>query len=281
MSVVTAPAFRGSQLQQQLWRGLLYSKKQAYGQRLQFARDGVSKMLELCDRTYLSVSFGKQSIILAHMVYQMDPDIPMYFLASSESYLLHDFVDVIDAFMSRFPIQLTIVQTNNAAIDITDDITKLQQLQPGIKWDIRQPGDPGWNWEKSRAAGHDDLQTMVSRDAYDGWFWGLAKEESYGRRMTLSYRWHGQPHPTIFRYVDEKYRCCPLMEWGIWDIAAYVATHNFPLLDTYRQSGLESRTTARITGRSAEEGAMSLKHHYELSKANLIYKRFPELRGVR
>lgn len=120
---------------------------------------------------------------------------------------------------------------------------------------------------------------MCDRDDWDGWYWGLAKDESKPRRMTLSYRWDGQPHPTIFRYVDGKYRCCPIMNWTVKELAAYIATHDIPVLEEYHRLGLQSRTTARITKKTAENGGVMEIKYTDMSAFNRLCARFPELRS--
>lgn len=270
-----------SPLERELFQGRMYAGTGWHKARRRWAYEAIREMLKLGERFYVSLSFGKQSAVVAHMLYHVAPQTPMLFLASSESYIIHDYVDVIDRFLTRWPINLTIVQTNNAALDIEADVAELSRRQPAIRWRFKPPGDPGWTWEETRAAGHDDLQAMAAREEFDGWFWGLAKEESKARRLTLSTKWEGQPHPAVYRYSDGKYRCCPLANWQALDLAAYIAEYELPMLDAYHHSGLSARTTARITGRSAEEGAMALMHHYFLSRSNALYARFPELRMYR
>lgn len=259
--------------------GRLYSRLPIYKRRLRFVEAGIASMLYLAPDSYLSVSFGKQSICLAHFIYQHKPALPMFFLASSESWFIHNYVEVIDDFMQHTPINLTIVQTNRLGIDISEPIAEMQKRQPDIKWIYR-----GWSeslpesWKAARDAGDRDLQEMCNRDDWDGLFMGLVKEESGGRRITLSLKWNGQTHPTIFRYKDGKYRCCPLMNWGIQEIAAYVAMHGIRLLDEYEKNGLEARTTARITKMMAEEGGMAYLKQKNLGAFNQIVGNFPELR---
>ena len=120
-------------------------------------------MRELAPNAYLSLSFGKQSICLAHMLYQIDSSFPMFFLASGETWIIHDYEKVIDEFISRWPINLTIVQTDHGAEK---------------------------SWLESLEAGHRDLQTMCVREEWDGWYWGLSKDESFKRRLTLSVQQH-------------------------------------------------------------------------------------------
>lgn len=180
----------------------------------------------------------------------------MYFLASEETWEIDNYEDVITQWRERFCPALHIVQTYHFF------------------------SEPHASWKESRDAGQDDLQTMCNRQEWDGWYWGLAKEESKGRRITLSTRWDGQPHPTIFRYSDGKYRCCPLAEWHILDIAAYIATYDLPMLWTYRQFGLEMRTTARITRANAEMAGMAYLKQKNIAGYNRIVARYPELRSM-
>lgn len=240
--------------EQQMEQGRLHARLDTYKRKLDYALAGIEAMRALAPRSYLSLSWGKQSIVLAHMLYHIQPDIPMYFLASGESFLIHNFEQVIDEFTARWPVNLHIVRR--------DHVYDGQNL----------------DWQASRDAGERDLQTMVNREDWDGWYWGLAKDESRDRRITLSLRWDGQPHPTIFRYTDGKYRCCPLANWTVLDLAAYISTHDIPLLDQYKELGLHTRTTARITRKAAECGGVLDLKRKDMSAFNRLCERFPELR---
>lgn len=203
----------------------------------------------------------------------------MYFLASSETWYLHNFAEVIDRFLQTTPVNLTIVQTNRLGLDVRAAIAPLQKQHPEIRWIFRGEYTPGDSWEDARKAGNADLQEMVAREEWDGFFMGLAKEESKGRRITLSMTWNGQPHPSVFRYWDGKYRCCPLMNWNEKDIAAYVATNELPLLDEYETFGLEARTTARATGMMAGSGGLAHLKYKNVDAFNRIVANFPEMRS--
>jgi len=236
-------------------QGELYAQLPQRKRKLGFALDGIAAMQELAPKSYASISFGKDSICLAHMLYQIDPGLPMYFLASWESFIIHNYEEVIESFTSRWPINLTIVTADNVS------------------------QNPGLSWKETRDIGQHDLQDMCVREDWGGWYWGLTKEESKGRRMTLSYKWEGQPHPTIFRYKDGKYRCCPLMNWNLLDIAAYISKHNLPLLSIYKEYGLEMRTTARVTKNMAEFGGVAYLRQLGVDELNRLAARFPELRA--
>lgn len=260
-----------------LLQGKLHARSSSFQRKLHDAKKGISLFLEICPTCYVSVSFGKQSICLAHMIYQIVPEIPMYFLASSETWIIHNYLDVIDKFMAKWPIKLTIVQTNHAAINIERHIQRLSQLHSLIQWNIRPLGNPDWTWQESRDAGEDDLAMMVDRTDWDGWFWGLTKLESKGRKLTLLEKWPGQPHHSMFKYHDGKFRSCPLARWTDDDVGAYIASYNIPLLDIYWQYGLSARTTARITRKAAEMGGVAFVKMYGTAARNELCHRFPEL----
>lgn len=215
-----------SEFAAQMLAGKIHAKSRVRASRLAHAVDGVRRMVEVAPNSYVSISFGKQSICMAHMVYRIAPETPMFFLASDETWDMHNFREVIDDFLTKWPIRLKIVQTN------------------------RLYGAA--SWKAGRDAGDKDLQRMCPREEWDGWYMGLASDESRARKITLLK--HCSAHRTIYRYRDGKYRCCPLMDWTLDDIAAYVWEHDLPLLDIYRKVGLHMRTTARLTKKAVELG---------------------------
>jgi len=243
-----------TEFEQQLEQGNVYSRLDVYKRKLAFALEGIEAMRKLAPLSYLSLSFGKQSIVLAHMLYHIEPTMPMYFLASGESFIIHNFEQVIEQFKSRWDINLTIVQRDH----VFDGVDK--------------------TWQQSRDEGKGDLESMCKREDWEGWYWGLAKDESKARRFTLSKRWDCQPHPTIFQYSDGKYRCCPIMNWKVLDLAAYISTYGIPVLEQYHRMGLQSRTTARITRKAAENGGVLEVKQTNVTAFNRLCARFPELR---
>lgn len=216
--------------EKQILEGKIYSKLPRRNDKLKFAIQGIKRMLEIAPHSYVSLSWGKQSICIADMIYKLKKDIPMFFLASEESWKMYNFNEVINNFKSKHPeLKYECIQTkrfNNAN-----------------------------SWKESRDSGDRDLQNMCDRTEWDGWFWGLAKDESKARRITLSIQ-KNNIHPTIFRYTDGKYRCCPIMNWCINDIAAYIHENGIEVLNVYKKFGLQRRTTARLTKKARDSGAM-------------------------
>lgn len=233
-------------LSQQFAHGRVYRRLAVHQRRRDRARAAIETMRCLAPHSYLSLSWGKQSIVVAHMLYQIDPTIPSLFLASSESWILHDFRRVIETFTARWPIPHTVIQTDRWA--------------------------DAASWAAAKRAGEGDLQHLG--DAYQGWYGGLAREESRTRRIALSQR-STTGHPDVYQYRDGRYRCSPVAAWAIPDLAAYIDEYDLPLLATYHQHGLEARTTARITGRMVRAGGARTAG--DVSAWNALTARFPEL----
>lgn len=237
-------------LSQDLRYGLLYAKTREYSYKLKVTKESLSAFLELCSNPYLALSWGKQSIVLAHILYQLKPSIPMLFLRSWESYLLHDYENVI----INFPYQ----------------INYIEHFKDNVSWN-------DWSWKQTRDYGSNDIQNMAD-EAYpkwDGVVMGLSKDESVARRITTSLV--NTDIPNVFRYISGKHRCTPISKWNNMDLAAYIATNSITLLSTYTNTGLQGRTTARITRNNAEMNGLRELKYSNISNYNQIIKRFPEL----
>ena len=232
--------------------GLLYSATNRFKRNLQITEKSLRRFFMICQKPYLSLSFGKQSLVLAHIIYQIRPETPMLFLRSWESYYLHNFEDIIDQFTKKYKINLIIHYKDN------------------VSWN-------DWDWKQTRDFGQHDLQNMADEayPAWDGVIMGLSKDESVARRISCSQRttaWR-----TIFRYKSGKYRCTPIQFWSLLDLAAYISINDIPLLESYRYTGLGGRTVARITRNCAEmNGLIELKKR-DINNYNKIISRFPEL----
>lgn len=240
-----------TKLEQQLRVGLVYAKTPQYKSRLRITIQSLNRFFELTENPYLALSFGKQSIVLAHIIYQIRPQTPMILLRSWETFLLHDMERVIEEFMQTSKINLKV------------------NFRDNVSWN-------DWDWQTTRDYGQNDIQKMgdEANPGWDGVIMGLSKDESVARRISCSSS--NTDWKTIFKYKDGRYRCTPIQFWQLNDLAAYISTNDIPLLSAYNK-GLETRTTARITRNCAEmNGLIDLKHR-DVSSYNKIINRFPEL----
>lgn len=231
--------------------GEVHSNSPYFKKKESEALDSLLQFFSITKKPYLALSWGKQSIIVAHMVYRIRPETPMLFLRSWESFHLHDFESVSRDFMQRWPINY------------------VECFRDNVSWNT-------WTWQETRDYGSNDLQSVGDNcPDWDGVIMGLSKDESKARRITTSLNtteWR-----SIFKYKSGNFRCTPIQDWRKNDLAAYLHKYQIPVLTAYKIDGLEARTTARITRDNAEMNGLKVLKERNITGYNLIVKRFPEL----
>lgn len=232
----------------------LHIESEKFKNRENEAIEILSNFFSMCNYPYLALSWGKQSICLAHLIWQIRPSTPMVFTRSWESYLIHNFQEVIALFTEKYP----------------------------VVWIDNYCDNVSWNnlsWKETRDIGSGDIQNMWRRvPEWDGVIMGLSKEESRARRITTSIDNTGVYG--VFRYTDGKYRCTPLQNWSNDDIAAYVLKHDIPLLNEYKVFGIKARTTARMTRMYVDNNGLFRLKMRNFENYNKIVTRFPELKNI-
>lgn len=233
----------------------LHAGLRAFRRRCDVAREIIAAALAVARRPYVSLSCGKDSVVLADMVlHAAGPSVPLRFLSSGETRLLHDVDTVLDYFRGRGA--------------------------PVEEINIDRVFAPEWravSWADSRRAGDDDLQRFGA--GYDAAFLGLRAQESPQRRMSLyGCRTPGLPQ-FVYRMATGILRVCPLAIWRTEDVGAYIVTRDLPVLRAYRD-GLEARTTARLTKTAAKMGALSRLRSRDPDAYFRMVERWPELRSI-
>lgn len=163
-----------------------------------------------CERVYVSVSWGKDSIVLAHLALSVNPSITLVHWASEQERHIANFDQVRDDFLTRFGSGCRYIEVADAAL-----------MQGKLSINGRQ-------WSRD--------------NGFDGVLMGLTREESRARKMTLS---KGDAN-NIYTYSDGMRRGCPLANWTVDDITAYVAANGLKMLDLYERYGMQIRTSSRI-----------------------------------
>lgn len=93
-----------SLLDKQLKEGLLLSLLPQFKNKEKKALNDISEMQRISKKNYVSCSWGKQSIIVAHMVYRIDKDINIVFFNGPDSELIADFNNVRNQFLEKYKI---------------------------------------------------------------------------------------------------------------------------------------------------------------------------------
>lgn len=134
--------------ERQLAEGKLLAMMPDHKRKVQKALADIEQMLAACRSPYVSLSWGKQSICLMHLVYRVDQTIPGVFWRGPETHLIADFDDVMLEFCVAYPINYH---------------------EENCEYDFKKQA---WQW------GLDNGKMGV--------FMGLVREESKARRYTLA-----------------------------------------------------------------------------------------------
>lgn len=234
----------------------IHAKLPVYIRHLKKAKNIIFEALQHMEKPYIAFSCGKDSSVLAHLALQVVPSAPLRFLSSGETRLILD----VDKMISYFANRGANVQEINIDRVFTEE------------WKDA-------TWTEQRKAGRHDLELLNDR-SFDGIFMGLRAEESRPRKISLYQNKTAGLPLFCYRYIAGKrlnmIRCCPLAEWTVRDIGAYLLANNIPYLYWYDYQGFEGRTTARLTGDAVRQNALFWIKKHDPSSWNKLRKRFPE-----
>lgn len=109
---------------------------------------------------------------------------------------------------------------------------------------------------------------------FDSYFIGLRMEESVARRITL------KTHGMFFANRSEMIRISPLSDWKTSDVAAYLFSHNLPILKSYLDDGVNSRTSARIPRENygIRQSFLTALKHRDFQGYQKLLINFPEIK---
>lgn len=234
---------------------LVYSKLTTYKVKKQRTIDNIAEMLAVSKLPYIAFSCGKDSSVLADMVLELNPTIPLRFISSGETRILHNVDDVISYFREKYGANIEEIVFDRVFSEEWKDAS----------------------FDEQRKAGRRDIQN-IDNTKYDGVFMGLRSQESRGRQISLACcRTEGLPI-NMYKYANrEFYRMCPLKEWKTEDVGAYIVENQIPTLNWYKVNGFDARTTARLTGDSIRQNTLSyIKMQNPVGFRRLV-ERFPEL----
>lgn len=234
----------------------LYAKLPVFARRLEEARGIISGALKHMRRPYVAFSCGKDSSVLAHLVLQIAPSVPLRFLSSGETRLIHN-VDEVLGYFAALGADIQEINIDRVFSEEWKDAT----------------------WTEQRKAGKRDLELLNDR-RFDGIFMGLRMQESRHRLISLSRSQTPGLPPFCYRYQagrrQDMIRCCPLARWQTEDVGAYLVEHGIPYLYWYDYQGFEGRTTARLTGDAVRQGALFWIKKHDPDKWGVLLRRFPE-----
>ena len=235
----------------------------AYRRRVAQAKE---VMLRGADRgtMALAVSWGKDSLAMAHLALEVAPGATLFHLASP--YELPGYEESVAYFSSRMTV-------HNAEAPRT--------LADYIEW-CRDVGLPH---ERTRAAQHRAVKE-IKKDRGSEWIHehgftvmalGMRIDEKGPRAAMLRAR------GPVYSLVDGTHRCCPIAYWTGRDVWAYIVTNGIPYnrrlydAETHGMTRETIRNTGWLSTDGAGEGRIAwLREHFRDQYETLV-KEFPHV----
>ncbi len=237
----------------------------AYQGRLRRAQATIAEGLRRCQRPYVAFSAGKDSSAMLWLVAEQCPTVSARILTGGETRLLYPSLDSVMAWWrDRWPqMDLREILVDHVFADGWEGASWLEQYLTFVG-----------EWDKY----------LHASDDWDGVFIGLRADESNKRLVALRHYRLPDTSYAIWRYAESRggasagsIRVCPLDAWTVQDVAALMAQHEMPLLETYQALGMEARTHMR-TGRTAlRAGQLIELRQRDRAAYNRLIQRFPEL----
>ena len=228
---------------------------------------------ELVIRPYLSMSWGKDSIVAYSLVRRVFPDIRVVYVNCGEFDEWPDTLRVKTLMCDRFGIDLVEVQAES----VVQCFRRVGYwYPPPAKTDQEHASDTLYSDSFLNAI------DLVTGDC-DGNIMGLRAEESAGRASLFTYR-----GPIYYRHGNGnagakcgRYVCCPLHDWTTDNIWTYHAEFDLPYNELYDCPGVEPRRRrngAMFGGTGAERGGLQTAKRLYPDLFNHFAAEFPAVR---
>jgi len=180
-------------------------------EKVEFALNFIEEQIDNYDKIALVSSFGKDSMVITHLVIQVVPDIPVLWIRTP----------FLPPITYRFAVEVSDLWNLNLVSLISpfeDDETymadlvykpKLWQTNPELCCQIFKVHP---------------VMTWIQENQYDAWFSGMRKTESEKRGM-YTYVWRQGPFTKLH----------PILDFTEADIWRYIAVHKLPVHPYYAQ----------------------------------------------
>jgi len=226
---------------------LLEVEKRELSEKIRSADALIREAFSISDRWYVSCSFGKDSVVVLHLVLKHKPDIPVVFINSG--YCFPETYKVRDRIKHEWNINLIEIKQKVDYIELTREF--------GFSCD-RTPTQQRKIVRKLKKTLMDGFALSGQ---YTGCFWGLRAEESKGRRELFRFR------GSLFRDKHGLYRCSPIWDWKWEDVWRYIKLNKLPYSEIYLKDKIidkkQIRNNSWLTMDGAPEGyVVWLKYYY-------------------
>lgn len=253
---------------------LMHAKLIGYKNRVQRARSIIHAALLASKRSYASCSWGKDSIVMLHLIMQELPGIDVLNIICGEYDDWPDTSRVQGEFLKRFKINLHIEN----AMPVTECYRMAGGFYVFPETEIQKEADRLYS--RSFIEAIDRFAEEIGADLA---FIGLRAEESKRRWMLLKSR-----GDTFYAKTRGLVECFPLAGWSGRDIWAYIFSNDLPYLDLYdladdrerARNGAAFAANVPVYGGEAHyNGQLALLKHWYPDLFNRFAAEFPDVRN--
>ena len=196
-------------------------------------------------RAYAGVSWGKDSVVIAHLLWRLKQDIHLWNLRVAS--VRNPYCDEVrDSFLSKFPFQT-----------YSEKMVDYSTVPPREEIGFLE-------WEKGTYKIWDKAWVAVNQESGERYISGVRMEESSAR--TLRFYIHG---------FSSKNTCAPLSKWKTDEVFAYLALHDLPVHPNYAMlgGGRWKREQIRVAEIGDYKGT-------QFGRAEWEKEYYPEARGI-
>ncbi len=231
---------------------LAYAHLPIFRRRVEKAKLLIEDMFARCNiPPYVAFSMGKDSAVALHLVAQVCPNVEARTLCFPETRILYR---EWDSLRESWAAQLPDVLFSEFLAEPFPDAA------------------PDW-FSQLRSPLGNSARLLLGNS--DGVFLGLRSMESNARRMAAR---RGGPIRFVKRMVSTgQWVCCPIQDWSITDVGAYIYHYRLPLLDEYKAHGLSMRTTAGLSMMGLQKGLLHNLRVRDPEAYNMLIARWPEI----
>ena len=234
--------------------------------RLDASKRLIADFIELRRAPYVSISWGKDSMLMLWLVREVNPSIPCLWFDGGQ----------YDEWPETYPFMRRVVDSWSLDLTVVYPETSLsdQWREYGVPWKLGDPADRAYAREFDRS-----LKAEAHRRGWDGQFVGMRAQESPNRKLLLYSR-----GPVYFGKGRRLWTCCPLWNWDVGDLWLATDMAGIPVHPIYSMDPTRPRHTVRL-GVMAESclqgqhGALTVFRRRHPSMFNALADQFPELRG--
>jgi len=249
---------------------LLYSQTRGYQKRVSGLHVLVDSFFDRATSPYISMSFGKDSLAMAHLILINRPQVPLVYVNCGKYDEWPDTPRVIEQFLA----------THKGCEFIELQGPSIWEYYEEVGWYLQdeesEKAERGAQRRYSESLG-DLLGAWAEQNGMDGSFIGMRKSESRIRSRLLITRGN-----TYFAKTRNQWVCAPMADWNGKDIWATIYSNDLPyneLYDLMPQGRELARNGAMFGTRSARYGRLAfLKRAYP----ELFYEfagTYPEVRN--